>query len=227
MNLSVAKLMHRPAWLVRCLPFASYIAFLAINSHLAHLLPDPRWSYGIQIGAVAILLGIFAKEYGELLRPPRIGWTEWPIAIGTGGVVFLLWINLDLPLLTVGESTGFDPRSADGGIDWPLALVRIFGAAAVVPVMEELFWRSFILRWIDKPEFLEVDPRRISFKALLFSSLLFGFEHTLWFAGILAGLAYGWLYKRRGNLWSPIAAHATTNLLLGVWVLSTGNWQFW
>jgi len=47
------------------------------------------------------------------------------------------------------------------------------------------------------------------------------------FAGILAGLAYGWLYRASGNLWAPIAAHATTNLLLGVWVLSTGSWRFW
>jgi len=64
-------------------------------------------------------------------------------------------------------------------------------------------------------------------RALLISSIVFGIEHGLWLAGIIAGLAYGWLYIRSGNLWLPIFAHAVTNLLLGAWVLATGQWHFW
>ena len=54
-----------------------------------------------------------------------------------------------------------------------------------------------------------------------------GFEHGLWFAGIVAGLAYALLYRRSGNLWAAIIAHSITNLLLGCWVVYSGNWQFW
>ena len=93
--------------------------------------------------------------------------------------------------------------------------------------MEELFWRSFLLRWIDRREFLTADPRRASWLAFAISSALFAVEHSLWFAGLLAGLAYGWLYMRSRNLWIPIVSHATTNGILGIWILATGNWRFW
>jgi CAAX prenyl protease-like protein len=67
----------------------------------------------------------------------------------------------------------------------------------------------------------------VGLRALLLSSLAFGFEHGLWFAGLIAGLAYGGLYRWSGGLRIPILAHAVTNLLLGIWVVNTGNWQFW
>ena len=101
------------------------------------------------------------------------------------------------------------------------------GAALVVPIMEELFWRSFIMRWLQRATFLSVDPSSVGWKALLISSALFASEHRLWFAGLLAGLAYGWLYKRSGNLWVPTVSHAVTNALLGIYVLATGMWMYW
>ncbi len=93
--------------------------------------------------------------------------------------------------------------------------------------MEELFWRSFLLRWIQMPAFLELAPAQIGLRAMLIGSVLFGIEHSLWFAGIVAGLVYAWLYRVSGNLWPPIVAHAVTNLTLGLWVLYSGQWRFW
>lgn len=216
----------RPA-IARGLPFAIYIAFLAGGDWLAAHLPDPRWVYALQVGAVLIALLYFAREYSELRFAVKSTPVWWMAAIGAGVAVFVLWIHLDVRWLSFGLTGGFDPRLADGTIDWPLAVVRLCGAAVVVPIMEELFWRSFIMRWIDRTDFLEQSPATVSFKALIISSIVFGLEHQLWFAGFLAGLAYGWLYMRTGNLWLPIAAHAVTNLVLGIWVLRTGNWQFW
>jgi CAAX prenyl protease-like protein len=51
--------------------------------------------------------------------------------------------------------------------------------------------------------------------------------HTLWLAAVMAGLAYALLYVRSGKLWLPVIAHAVTNGALGIWVVATGNWQFW
>jgi CAAX prenyl protease-like protein len=62
---------------------------------------------------------------------------------------------------------------------------------------------------------------------MLFCSIAFGFEHGQWAAGIVAGLAYGQLYRASGRLWLPIVSHALTNLLLGLWVVHTAQWQFW
>lgn len=230
MNAAVISLeRHRDA-LVRILPFAIYIAFLAATPVLARLLPDidRRWLYAVQAGAVAFALAAFARHYVELVSGPRLKLRQWSAALVTGIAIFALWISLDLPWARLGESgPGFDPRAADGQIDWPLAAVRVFGAAAVVPVMEEIFWRSFLMRWIDRSNFLGVYPATVSLRALAATALVFGVEHDLWLAGALAGLAYGWLYVRTCNLWAPIVAHGVTNLLLGLWVLYTGNWHFW
>jgi hypothetical protein len=83
------------------------------------------------------------------------------------------------------------------------------------------------MRWIEASEFEQVDPARVGLKAILISVALFGFEHNLWLAGIVAGVAYTLLYMWHRNLWSPVLAHAVTNGLLGVWVMATGSWTFW
>jgi CAAX prenyl protease-like protein len=216
--------------LARILPFAVYIAVLAAGPILRNTLPagwDGRWLYALQIGVVIFALAWFARAYEEL-RPPALGWRDALEAVIVGVAVFALWINVDFSWAMLGEpDTGFDPRANGGGIDWALVAIRIFGAAAVVPIMEELFWRSFIMRWIDNPRFMELPASATSWRALALSSILFGIEHNLWLAGILAGLAYGGLYLRSEKLWSPIVAHAVTNLLLGVWVVATASWSFW
>jgi CAAX prenyl protease-like protein len=172
-------------------------------------------------------LFVFWRHYEELPGWRSLAGGHWALASVVGLIVFVLWVQLDSPWMMVGhQGKGFDPRDADR-INMPLALTRLAGAALVVPLMEELFWRSFVMRWIDKPAFLSLSPMAVSLKGLLLSSVVFGLEHSLWFAGIIAGLAYGWLYRATGNLWVPVIAHAVTNGLLGAWVLNTHSWQYW
>ncbi|MGH8619693.1 MAG: CAAX prenyl protease-related protein [Burkholderiales bacterium] len=213
--------------IARTVPFALYIAVLMGASFLEPRLPDPRWLYLLQVAAPLLALAFFAPGYTELRSPGRAGARVWALAVAVGFAVFMAWIHLDVRWLSFGQAGGFDPTLPGGGFDWPWVVLRLAGAVLVVPVMEELFWRSFVMRVIDRADFLRMPPVSVSLKALIVSSLLFGVEHSMWFAGILAGLAYGWLYLRSGNLWVPVAAHALTNLLLGLWVLSTGHWQFW
>ncbi len=214
--------------LARVLPFAVYMLFLAIEGNIDTLLPgvDSRLLYPVKVASVALLLWYFRAQYVELRGRPDFRWVGL-IAPALGAVVFVLWINLDGGWLDLGGGTGFAPLDDAGAIRWELALPRLAGAALVVPLMEELFWRSFLLRWIDKHDFLALEPVKISLRAILVASVLFGLEHTLWFAGIVAGLTYAWLYRASGNLWAPIVSHAVTNLMLGIWVLATGAWSFW
>lgn len=217
--------LHGPMW-PRVLPFALYILVLGIGPALAHGFPDVRWVYPLQAGLALAALLIFQRSYTEL-RAPAPSLRELGIGALVGALVFVAWIHLDVPYLAFEGSKGFDPRHADGRLNLGWALVRLAGAALVVPIMEELFWRSFVLRWIARPEFATLHPATAGLRGLAISSIVFGLEHSLWFAGILAGLAYGALYMWRGKLWTPIVSHAVTNFLLGVWVLTTGNWQFW
>ncbi|GAB4166581.1 MAG: hypothetical protein OHK0026_17400 [Rhodocyclaceae bacterium] len=214
---------------MRAIPFAIYVAFLPLGQALERLAPgmDTRWLYALQVGLVTAALAVFARHYRELAGLRRLGRREWLLASVVGALVFALWIRLDSGWLVIGQSAGFDPRDAQGRIDPALALVRVAGAALVVPVMEELFWRSMVARWIDRSGFLDLDPRALSPRAIVLSSIAFGLEHSLWFAGILAGLAYGALYRVTGRLWVPVIAHAVTNAMLGAWVLGTGSWRFW
>ncbi|MFM9434214.1 uncharacterized protein ACFDR9_001268 [Janthinobacterium sp. CG_23.3] len=214
--------------LPRVLPFLVYIAFIFIADMLVHAGVEARalrWLYAVKIGAVLAMLLAFRRRYTELTWT-RMGARALATALATGVVVLLLWINLNAGWMTVGTPTGFDPRT-DGVVDWLMVIVRIGGAALVVPVMEELFWRSFLMRWIESPKFLEIRPAHVKTKALVVTVILFGFEHNLWLAGIVAGAAYTFLYMRSQNLWSPILAHGVTNGLLGVWIISTGHWTYW
>ena len=226
MTLSLSR-----AALVRIVPFVLFMLLLYVRGTL----PtdgtgpiDPRWVYGLSVVLVGGLLLWCWSEYGELTRQNLPSWNETLLAIGVGLLVFVLWINLDLPGLRLAPPTAsFRPVDEQGQLQWPLIAVRWIGATLLVPVMEELFWRSFLMRWIDRPQFETVVPQQTSLKAIVLSTFVFMLAHTLWLAAILAGLAYAWLFVRTGRLWVPVIAHAVTNGALGVWVVRTGNWVFW
>lgn len=214
----------------RIVPFLAYIAFLPIGQALMYFAPgaDLRWLYGVQITFTVAALAFFWRRFGELKVRAAVRASDLLLGVVGGALVFVLWINLDHPVLRFGDQgVGFDPRYESGTLNPLLVVMRVVGAVVVVPLMEELFWRSFLARWIDQPSFLNHPPQRISMRSIVISSALFAVEHTLWFAGFLAGIIYGELYRRSGNLWVPILAHAVTNGALAWWVVQTGSWQFW
>lgn len=215
----------------RVFPFVLFMILLAVRGQwpsqpLMGL--DARWVYGVSVLLVTASLLFFWRDYGELRAAALPKVSELLLAVVVGVVVFELWIHLDEPWMMLGDATAsFRPVDGQGRIEWDLVAVRWVGAALMVPVMEELFWRSFLMRWIDNPDFTRVDPRAVTVKAMALSTGVFMLAHTQWLAAIVAGLAYAWLYKRTGSLWSPILAHAVTNGVLGAWVVFFGNWQFW
>ncbi len=224
MNLSRAALL-------RIVPFAAFTALLALRGALpadGSAGIDPRWIYGVSVLVVGALLVWFWPEYGELVAQAWPTGGEVALAAAVGAVVFGLWIHLDDPWMRLGEATaGFRPVDEDGRLIWPLIAARWLGATLFVPVMEELFWRSFVMRWIQHPTFEAVPPQRVGLKAIVLSTFVFMLAHILWLGAVIAGLAYAWLYRRTGRLWVPVIAHAVTNGLLGAWVVFTGNWGFW
>lgn len=219
--------LSRAAW-ARVLPFLVYLSFFLVDMLLSKLGIAPeslRWLYPVKTALVTLSLIICWREYTELHRWD-LGIKRVIGAVAVGLAVFGLWISLSTGWMVIGSPEGYDPRTG-GDIDWLLVAIRIAGAALVVPVMEELFWRSFLMRWLDKNDFLALEPARVTLQSAAIAAVLFGFEHNLWLAGIVAGAAYGFLYVRTSSLWSPIIAHAVTNGVLGVWIVSTGNWTFW
>ena len=231
----VSRWLRSPAF-VRILPFAAFIGFLALGSMLPSPEPvppgqfDSRWIYAARTIVVGLLLVLLWRRYGELRVAPRMGITDWLLALISGAAVFVAWIHLDAGWVVLGNSSAgsFDPREhASDRLHIALTALRLLGLALVVPITEELFWRSFLMRWLRQPHFLALDPRVVGMRAIAISSVLFALEHNQWLAGLIAGVAYAGVYVRTGKLWTAIVSHAVTNTMLGAWILITREWRFW
>ena len=151
------------------------------------------------------------------------------LVVGVG--VFVVWVGLNdfYPKLTK-PGTPWNPLTAfkdNPALAWFFISVRIVGSAIVVPPLEEVFYRSFVYRYIANQEFLSVPLGKFVCTPFLATSVAFGFAHYEWLAGILCGMAYQWLVIRKQRLGDAMTAHAVTNLLLGLWVVWKGAWQFW
>ncbi|EGB14424.1 CAAX prenyl protease-related protein [Pseudodesulfovibrio mercurii] len=218
--------------LARILPFCLYMAFVAVpeigtrsglfevSAHTAAAL------YPVKIGLVGLALVLLWKRYDELSWADLGRMKDTTLSLVFGAVLFVLWINLDMPFAVTGDPQGFDP-SGFGGLRLPMIAVRLFGAAIIVPIMEELFWRSFLARYLVDKNFTAVRHGTFTVFTFTATAILFGLEHNLWLAGILAGVAYNYIYMRTGSVVQCILSHGVTNLLLGVYVIATGHWLFW
>jgi CAAX prenyl protease-like protein len=215
----------------RILPFALLIGVLALEQGVrawpATASLDWRWltvARGLLVGAAVLVLW---PRYAEL-RGPRLSLSQWLLAIAVGLAVFGVWIALDRGWAVIGApGPGFVPLDARGRVDPWLYALRFAGFALAVPIAEELFWRSFFLRWIDKRRFLELEPKAASRTAFGICCVLFSLEHAQWLAGLVAGILYTGVYTRTSNLRAPIVSHAITNAALALFVLATRQWPLW
>ncbi len=222
---------------VRILPFAVFMLFIALQQGLGFLLEQSvdsffeqhlLYLYPLKIIVVVLLLLVFRRHYTEIHLRDLGRWRSTLMSLVLGLLVFVLWINMDWDFAFFGESAGFDPGVFPAG--WHrggMILVRLAGAAIVVPVMEELFWRSFLLRYIIKSDFESVRIGTYSLASFVIGALLFGFEHHLVLAGIMAGACYSLLLYRTKSLIQCIFCHGVTNLALGIYVLYAEAWTFW
>ena len=236
--MDILPVSRRP-WLPYVAPMAVYMAFLLAQSN-ANLIG----LYPVKIFAVAGTLWLFRKHYTEL--QPGFSW----IAVGIGLVAIVVWIAGDSfypkvdelmfrsenwlsqlmhspPPKTVALPV-FDPTLIQPALDrWLFIVGRVAGAVLVVPVMEELFWRAFLIRWLDNEDFRAVPVGVFSWRAFAITVALFGAEHNQWLAGLICGALYNWLLRRTRSVTACVIAHAVSNAALAAWVLAHGDWKFW
>ena len=211
-----------------CAPFASWIILMTV-------LPQTAAAYAIRTAASAVVLAISALWYGKFCLGTTL--KSLLIGIAAGIAVSVMWIlpevlnwsfYLKYLIWPIGEITQppeqspYDP-SVCGNI---LTAAKIVGSAFVIAPAEEMFFRSFIYRQFQDEPFENCSITKFDAKAFLFSAVLFSLEHDRFAAAFICAGVYGILAIRLG-LASAIAAHCTTNLLLGVWIVRTGQWQFW
>lgn len=213
----------------RIFPFIGFILLLALQPWLVATLSAMGLSghaaYLLRCLLALSLLLYFKNGYSELSLKPNL--VQTGVALLAGVLVFFIWVA-PYPGWLGGSATGHAaamPMQTWQDLFW--LSCRWAGSALVVPVIEELFWRSYLMRRLDANDFLTVPPAAVTTYAILLSSVLFAVEHQLWFAGLLAGLVYAWLYRHFQVLWVSIIAHVTTNGLLGAWVVFGEQWQYW
>ena len=198
--------MTKSFWLIA--PFAAWMALMTA-------LPATVGGYAVRTAVVAALLVVGwwqgRKPSGEGLHESLA--TSLPLGIAVGLAVFAMWIlpeQFDWAWYRKWCIVGEGGTKAVAEASAAMIAVRLVGSAFVISVAEELFFR----KW------------RIGFAGFWWTVGLFAVEHDRWLVAALCGVVYGGLYLRKG-LVSAIVAHATTNLVLGLWVLKTGQWQFW
>ncbi len=198
-----------------------FVAFLLLTE-LAGWIPNSLlWVYPLKTVVAGALLLWFRKAYSEIKFD-----FSW-LAIIVGILVLVLWIPLYGGSFLMSEPEIVNPHELAGALALPWIATRLLGSALVVPVIEELFWRSFLLRYLINPDFRQVSLGTFTMSSLTISVVIFGVEHNQWFAGMVAGLLYTLLLYRTKSLSSCIVSHAVTNFFLGVYVLTTQQWQYW
>ena len=222
---------------------ASVVPFLIYLGGSAWLAKFPtQWywaAYSLVVTASAIaawkLLGPQGRS--ELIRPHwRISSAIFIGLLGIFAWIALSHLNLEGRLATYlpdwlgpTQRVGFDPFEQLSSLSAIAAFltVRLAGIAIVVPLVEELFWRSFLLRWTIDPDWQKIPLGSFTWRSCLIVTLLFTLAHPEWFAAATYCLLLNAFLYWKKDLWLCIVAHGVSNLSLAIYVLVSGNWWLW
>jgi len=212
-------------------PGVAYIAPFGVFIALRWLPFPPEWLAPIRFVAVTATLAVFSRR----VMPRRPSFPAGSILLGAA--VLVLWIAPDL--LWHGYRDSWLFHNAIMGVarsSLPVHLksnllfitMRVLESAVLVPMLEELFWRGWLMRWAIRADFESVPMGKYTALSFWTVAVLFASEHgPYWEVGLLAGVAYNWWLVRTRNLADCILAHAITNALLAGYVLLFGQWQYW
>jgi uncharacterized protein len=206
-------------------PIGIFLAFGWFEEHL------PRTWYPLvycaKAGAVTGTLWVFRATLSEI----RLTWRVVAPSVLTGLAMCVAWVAIDkiVPYPHLGERVAFNPFASitDSRAAAAFVVVRLYGLVLLVPVMEELFWRAFLLRYLTANDFTTVRIDAFSQGAFWWVAAGFGIAHPEWLPAVITACAYGLLLRRTGSLFATVLAHATTNAALGVYILWTHDWVYW
>ncbi len=221
-----------------------FVAFMLIASRYPAVadFDDPAiarqytWMVGAQVALAIGWLVYFRKIY---LSHFPLRCSPWSLVVGLVGVV--LWIGLcslqiehrilsGMGLEQWAARPSFNPFESltDETTRRIFLVLRFTLLAVLVPIVEELFLRGFLVRYMHSPDWETVRLKGLSWLALLTPSIYGALTHPM--EAIAAVAWFGlvtWLMARTGNLWDCVVAHAVTNLLLGIYVVQFSAWHLW
>ena len=209
-------------------PFAVFVVLLSLN----RVLPLPDLVIQIlQIAIPSAVILVFSRNVVDFRL--RNIWAS--IAIGI--VVFVIWIAPDLMFPGYRHSWLFQNAllgtmqkslSESARASTTILALRTVRAALLVPIVEELFWRAWLMRWLISPNFEKVPMGAYQAASFWLCAVLFASEHgAYWDVGLAAGVIYNWWMVRTRSLGDLILTHAVTNACLSAYVIAAGKWEYW
>jgi len=212
-------------------PMGAFIVLMGLNAVLPSLgkpfwLQRPEfWLYPLQTIVCGVLVWRFWPEY-PLNRPRALA-----RGIAIGVVVFGLWIAPQAFLGFAPRTTGFNPEvlANQPALFCLTILLRFLRLVVVVPLVEEIFWRGFLLRYLIDERFDQVPFGSFSWFSFCIVTCAFALSHSTadWPVALITGGLYNWVAYRTKSLSTCVVTHALTNLLLGLWIMATKQWGFW
>ena len=213
------------------LPMAAFVGALVLVGLCKKLgssawMQSPEyWLYPVQTFVCGALLIWFRKEYDF----HRLAGLLLTLAIAV--LVFVLWISPQAFLGYGARTEGFNPDvfAQQPSAYWSTVILRFLRLVIVVPLVEEIFWRGFLLRYFINEKFETVPFGAFSWLSFGVVTAAFTLAHSPadWVAAAITGALYNVVAYRTKSLTSCILAHAVTNLLLGLWIMQTRQWGFW
>jgi uncharacterized protein len=207
---------------------AAYLALISVDRYLPF---GPVAQFALRFLLVLAVL-IFASRSVINLRPSNA-----LASVALGIAVFALWVGPDYlwpqyrthwlfsnSLVGVPHSS-IDPAAKSNTL---VILFRVLSSVVTVPILEELFWRGWLIRWLVDKDFLKVPLGHYTPMSFWVVAILFASEHgSYWEVGLLTGVIYNWWIIRTKNLADCMLAHAVTNACLAAYVLKADQWQYW
>lgn len=216
------------------IPFAAFLGFLGLVSGVESFaredsswwLKDPKyWIFPLQSVVCAGLLLYFWRNY--TFRPL----SQWPYGLLAGIVVLVLWVSPQAFLGFPYRTDGFNPEyfGEEGSLYTMNTIARFARLVIIVPLIEEIFWRGFLMRYLIKEDFQSVAFGTYKPMAFFGVAGLFMLVHSMpdWPAAFVTGIIYNYVAVKTKSLFACVIAHAVTNLGLGIYIMATRQWGFW
>ncbi len=222
---SSLKIVLKKDWIPYVVPF---LIFIILTGAVKYFPDFTAHLYILKTIIVAAVLWFWRHEYKSDIVF-NLSFKETIIAVTCGLLALVIWVAPEGVFFQLEQSSCFNPHGLGESISavYILISIRLFGAAVIVPIMEELFWRSFLMRYLIDSEFKSVALGTFTWFSFIGVAIVFGLEHNRVAVGIIVGFLYGLLLIHQKKLTGVIIAHAITNLGLGIYVIMTGRWVFW
>jgi CAAX prenyl protease-like protein len=127
-------------------------------------------------------------------------------------------------------TTAYDPAAhfENRALVVLLICIRVIGATFTVPLMEEIFIRGFLQRYLCNSQFDAVPIGSYTHFSFWFTTVVFAITHgSEWHVAFIVGIIFGVWYIYTRSLSAVVVAHAVTNFALAIYVIVSGKTYFW